>query len=76
GLPVHADFDRFWRDFEWMGVQRHLKVLGIFARIRYRDGKPPYLEDASRFIGSVRNVAQRYAELTPLLRLFDQLQIA
>ena len=46
GLPVRADFDTFWRDFEWMGLQRHLKVLGIFARIRYRDGKPHYLEDA------------------------------
>lgn len=75
-LPVHADFDDFWRDFEWMGVQRHLKVLGIFARIRYRDGKPHYLEDAPRFIGYVRAVAQRYGELAPLARLFDELGMA
>ena len=63
GLPVRRDFDAFWRDFEWMGLQRHLKVLGIFARIRYRDGKPHYLEDAPRFIGYVRAVSQRYNEL-------------
>ncbi len=73
GLPVQADFNTFWRDFEWMGLQRHLKVLGIFARIRYRDGKPRYLEDAPRFVGYVRSVAQRYNELAPLARLFDEL---
>ncbi len=72
-LPVRADFEEFWRDFEWMGVQRHLKVLGIFARVRYRDGKPHYLEDAPRFIGYVRAVAQRYGDLAPLARLFDEL---
>lgn len=72
-LPVPAVFEQFWRDLEWMGVQRHLKVLGIFARIRYRDGKPHYLDDAPRFIGYVRNVAQRYDELAPLARLFDEL---
>jgi len=74
-LPLHADFDDFWRDFEWMGLQRHLKVLGIFARIRYRDGKPRYLEDAPRFIGYVSAVAQRYDDLAPLARLFDQLEM-
>lgn len=76
GLPVAADFDAFWRDLEWMGLQRHLKVLGIFARIRHRDGKPHYLEDAPRFIGYVRVVARRYSELTPLLRLFDRLALS
>ena len=50
GLPVHADFGEFYRDFEWMGLQRHLKVLGIFARIHYRDGKPGYLDDTPRFL--------------------------
>ncbi len=75
GLPVQSDFAQFWRDFEWMGVQRHLKVLGIFARIRYRDGKPQYLEDAPRFIRYVRTVAQGYDELAPLARLFDELSL-
>ena len=75
-LPVHADFDAFWRDFEWIGVQRHLKVLGIFARIRYRDGKPHYLEDAPRFVGYVRAVCERYKELVPVVRLFDELGLA
>ena len=74
GLPVNADFGVFYRDFEWMGLQRHLKVLGIFARICHRDGKPGYVEDTPRFLGYVRAVALRYAALTPLLRLLDQFQ--
>jgi len=73
GLPVDPDFGEFWRAFEWMGLQRHLKVLGIFARIRYRDGKAKYLEDTPRFIGYARAVAGRYPALTPLLRLLDEL---
>jgi aminoglycoside/choline kinase family phosphotransferase len=73
GLPVAADFAEFWRAFEWMGLQRHLKVLGIFARINYRDGKPKYLADTPRFLGYVRATAQRYAALSPLLRLLDEL---
>lgn len=74
GLPVPADFGEFYRDFEWMGLQRHLKVLGIFARIHYRDGKPKYLADTPRFLGYVRKVAERYAALKPLLRLMDELE--
>ncbi len=74
GLPVPADFADFWRDVEWMGVQRHLKVLGIFARLHYRDGKGGYLEDAPRFAGYVRNAAERYSELGPLARLLDALE--
>ena len=70
GLPQP---DNFQRAFDWMGVQRHLKVLGIFARIRHRDGKPQYLDDAPRFIGYVREVAARWPELAPLERLFDRL---
>lgn len=73
GLPVHSDFSEFYRDFEWMGLQRHLKVLGIFARIRYRDGKPGYLEDAPRFLAYVRGVAGRYRALEPLLGILDAL---
>jgi N-acetylmuramate 1-kinase len=74
GLPVGGDFASFWRDFEWMGLQRHLKVLGIFARINYRDGKPHYLADTPRFVKYVRAVTQRYDELAPLARLFDELE--
>ena len=74
GLPVHTDFSEFYRDMEWMGLQRHLKVLGIFARINYRDGKPAYLEDTPRFVRYVRSVAGRYNALGPLLRLFDELE--
>lgn len=73
-LPVDADFGAFYRAFEWMGLQRHLKVLGIFARIHYRDGKPGYLDDAPRFLRYVREVCARYAELAPLGRLLDDLE--
>jgi aminoglycoside/choline kinase family phosphotransferase len=74
GLPVDADFGEFWRAFEWMGLQRHLKVLGIFARINYRDGKPRYLADTPRFLGYAKDVAQRYAALAPLARLLDEIE--
>ena len=74
GLPVAADFADFYRDFEWMGLQRHLKVLGIFARLNYRDGKPAYLEDTPRFIKYVRAVANRYAALRPLTQLLDDIE--
>ncbi len=74
GLPVDPDFSGFYRDFEWMGLQRHLKVLGIFARIHYRDGKHGYLEDTPRFVRYARAVAERYRELAPLARLFDQIE--
>ena len=74
GLPVDSDFGRFYRDFEWMGLQRHLKVLGIFARLHYRDGKRGYLEDTPRFIGYVRAVAGRYQALSPLLTLLDEIE--
>jgi len=72
-LPVAGDFGEFWRAFEWMGLQRHLKVLGIFARIHYRDGKPKYLADAPRFIDYVVSVSKRYAPLAPLARLLDEI---
>ena len=74
GLPVAADFADFYRDFEWMGLQRHLKVLGIFARLNYRDGKPAYLDDTPRFITYVRAVANRYAALRPLTQLLDDIE--
>jgi len=73
GLPVEADFAEFWRGFEWMGLQRHLKVLGIFARLAYRDGKPAYLEDTPRFVGYASAVARRYRALAPLAKLLDEL---
>ncbi len=74
GLPVGADFGDFYRDLEWMGLQRHLKVLGIFARINYRDGKPGYVEDTPRFVRYARAVAGRYNALAPLAHLFDQIE--
>jgi aminoglycoside/choline kinase family phosphotransferase len=68
------DFGAFWRAVEWMGLQRHLKVAGIFARLTLRDGKDKYLADTPRFIQYIRHTASRYAELTPLLRLIDTLE--
>jgi len=73
-LPVAPDFGEFWRAFEWMGLQRHLKVLGIFARLTYRDGKPKYVAETPRFVRYARAVAGRYAPLAPLARLFDNLE--
>lgn len=73
-LPVPADFGHFWRDVEWMGLQRHLKVMGIFARICYRDGKPAYLADTPRFAAYIRDVTRRYDALAPLARLFDAIE--
>lgn len=72
-LPVDPDFAEFYRAFEWMGLQRHLKVLGIFARLTYRDGKARYLADTPRFLGYARPVARRYPALAPLARLLDQI---
>jgi N-acetylmuramate 1-kinase len=74
GLPVRSDFADFYRDVEYMGLQRHLKVAGIFARINYRDGKPHYLPDIPRFIGYIRHACNRYGELRPLLKLLDELE--
>ena len=73
-LPVPGDFAHFWRDVEWMGVQRHLKVLGIFARLHYRDGKAGYLEDTPRFLGYVRHAANRYPGLRALAEILDHLE--
>lgn len=73
GLPVDADFGEFYRQLEWMGLQRHLKILGLFPRIHYRDGKPRYLADLPRFIDYARKVAVRYRPLAPLAKLLDQL---
>ena len=70
----HSDFGAFYRAVEWMGLQRHLKVAGIFARLTLRDGKPKYLADAPRFIAYIRATAHRYRELGPLLRLIDEVE--
>jgi hypothetical protein len=72
-LPVAEDFADFYRDFEWMGAQRQLKVLGIFARLCYRDGKDGYLKDQPLVMRYLRRTCQRYRELRPLARLLDEL---
>ncbi len=74
GLPVGDDFGEFYRGVEWMGLQRHLKVAGIFARLTLRDGKPQYLADTPRFIAYIRITCERYRELKPLLRLVEKLE--
>jgi aminoglycoside/choline kinase family phosphotransferase len=70
----HSDFGAFYRAVEWMGLQRHLKVAGIFARLTLRDGKPKYLADTPRFIAYIRATCSRYRELTALLRLIDDIE--
>jgi len=71
GLPVNPDIDSFYRDFEFMALQRHLKILGIFCRLNYRDGKAIYMGDLPTVLDYVRKTANRYTELKPLLRLLD-----
>ena len=71
GEPMAADFGEFWRALEWMGLQRHLKVLGIFCRLKHRDGKPAYAADLPRFFAYATRVAARYAPLRPLLSLLE-----
>jgi len=73
GLPVDPDFAAFYRNFEWMGVQRHIKVLGIFARLFHRDGKDRYLRDQPLVMAYLRRACERYSALSPLLRLLDEL---
>jgi len=72
-LPVPADFGEFWRSVEWIGLQRHLKVLGIFSRLKHRDGKPGYSRDLPRFFAYAHKVATRYWSLRPLARLLEPL---
>ena len=74
GLPVGKDFGEFYRGVEWMGLQRHLKVAGIFARLTLRDGKPQYLADTPRFINYLLATCNRYIELKPLLRLIQKVE--
>jgi len=74
GLPVGNDFGEFYKGVEWMGLQRHLKVAGIFARLSLRDGKPQYLADTPRFIAYMRATCGRYMELKPLLRLIERVE--
>ncbi len=74
GLPVRAEFADFHRDFEWMGVQRHIKVLGIFARLCHRDGKDGYLADMPLVMDYLRRACKRWRDLGPLLKLLDRLE--
>jgi len=74
GLPVRAEFADFHSDFEWMGVQRHIKVLGIFARLYHRDGKDGYLADLPLVMDYLRRACKRYRDLGPLLKLLDRLE--
>ncbi|MDP1593628.1 MAG: phosphotransferase [Gallionella sp.] len=74
GLPVHEDFGQFYRDFELMGAQRHIKVLGIFARLYHRDGKQGYLKDMPLVMNYLRAACARYVDLKPLFNLLNELE--
>ena len=73
GHAMAEDFGECWRAIEWMGLQRHLKVLGIFCRLKHRDGKPRYSADLPRFFAYAAGVATRYRPLAPLLGLIEPL---
>jgi len=72
GLLKEHDSERFLRWFDWMGIQRHLKAIGIFARLNIRDGKPGYLKDIPRTLGYIVAVSRRYQELAPLQGLLRE----
>ncbi|MCG8292456.1 aminoglycoside phosphotransferase family protein [Pseudomonas entomophila] len=74
GIPVQDDFEVFHRASDLMGVQRHLKVIGIFARICHRDGKPRYLADVPRFFTYIDEVIARRPELAELGQLIAELK--
>lgn len=76
GLPVDADIAHFHADWEWMSLQRNLRILGVFARLNHRDGKAGYLRHLPRVNGYVRQVAGHYDAFQPLLRLLDKLDAA
>ncbi|UFP99709.1 aminoglycoside phosphotransferase family protein [Pseudomonas fitomaticsae] len=73
-IPVQPDFEDFLRASDLMGVQRHLKVIGIFARICHRDGKPRYLGDVPRFFSYIEAVIARRPELADLQALLASLR--
>jgi aminoglycoside/choline kinase family phosphotransferase len=73
-LPVATDFADFYRDFEWMGVQRQVKVVGIFARLWHRDGKERYLADIPLVLDYLLRACRRYRELNALALLVERLQ--
>lgn len=74
GLPVPEDFAQFHMQYEWTGLQRNLRILGVFARLNHRDGKAHYLDHIPRVLTYVRQVAQRYKPFFPLLRLLDRIE--
>jgi N-acetylmuramate 1-kinase len=74
GLPVSEQFGEYYKDFEWMGLQRHIKVLGIFARLAIRDGKTKYVNDMPLVLKYVIATANRYHALKPLGRLMLKIE--
>jgi aminoglycoside/choline kinase family phosphotransferase len=74
GIGVDPDFGAFWRDFEWMGVQRQIKVLGIFARLAHRDGKRGYVDDMPLVMKYLRSACGRYRDLAPMIVLLDSFE--
>jgi len=74
GVAWDADFGECWRAIEWTALQRHLKILGIFCRLKHRDGKHHYAEDLPRFLAYATKTAARYRELKPLLPLLEDLR--
>lgn len=73
-LPVPESFEEFYRWCDLMGAQRHLKVIGIFARILHRDGKPKYVQDVPRFFAYLRGACARRPELRDLAALLDRVE--
>jgi hypothetical protein len=73
-LPIPSDFADFHKDYEWIGLQRNLRILGVFARLNHRDHKPSYLAHIPRVLAYIRQVTQRYGAFAPLNRILNRLE--
>ncbi len=71
GILDGIDVDTFLRGFDLMGLQRHIKVAGIFARLNYRDGKAGYLEDIPMTLAYIREVGSKYPEMAAFMELLE-----
>lgn len=74
GMSINFEQDQFIEWFDWMGIQRHIKVAGIFSRLCYRDGKQKFLDDIPTVMAYLESVSGKYRELEPLHKLVLKLQ--
>jgi aminoglycoside/choline kinase family phosphotransferase len=72
GLLTDISIQQFTQWFDWMGLQRHIKILGIFCRLNYRDGKANYMNDLPLTLAYVRKISAKYPQFAELSRFLQQ----